>query len=363
MTLNYFLSAGLVFAIAFALSIVLTLMARVIAPRLGLIDKPGGRRLHHPPTARLGALPLWGAFTIAVAAAQLMPVLRQDPKEGIRLIGLLGGGTFIFLVGLLDDKFDLPPWAQFITQFIAAGIGIACLIFIERFNNPLSGEAVVLPFVIAFVLTLFWMVLMMNTVNFLDGIDGLAGGVIFIAALLLFIHAYRPDEYGQQQLSVSLLPLALMGTVLGFLLFNWHPASIFMGSGAVFLGFTIGALSIIGGAKMATILLVMGLPLLDVAWQAARRISEGKNPLVGDRGHVHFRLRDVNVSPRVIALGYYFFCAAFGLLALITTSRQFKLVALIVMISLVMLGFSFVARLSNPIDKKTIDTAQKARGE
>jgi UDP-GlcNAc:undecaprenyl-phosphate/decaprenyl-phosphate GlcNAc-1-phosphate transferase len=136
-----------------------------------------------------------------------------------------------------------------------------------------------------------------------------------------------------------------MGTMLGFLVFNWHPASIYMGSGAVFIGYTLGALAIIGGAKMATILLVMGLPLMDVAWQVARRLATGKNPLFGDRGHTHFRLIDAGVSPKLICTGYYVFCAAFGLLALATTSRQFKLVAIVVMIILVLIGFALVARL------------------
>src|SRR5205823_4302730 len=185
--------------------------------------------------------------------------------------GLLLGGTFIFLVGIIDDRFDLPSLPQYIAQIIAAGIGVAFLIFIERFNNPLTGTTTdPWPFFVTVTLSLFWLGLMMNTLNWLDGVDGLAAGVTFIASLLLFIHTIRPNEYdGRSQLSVSLLPLALMGTSLGFLIFNWHPARIFMGSGAVFLGYTLGALAIIGGAKMATILLVMGLPLMDMAWQVA----------------------------------------------------------------------------------------------
>jgi UDP-GlcNAc:undecaprenyl-phosphate/decaprenyl-phosphate GlcNAc-1-phosphate transferase len=181
-------------------------------------------------------------------------------------------------------------------------------------------------------------------------VDGLAGGVAFIASLLLFIHTMR-----EQQLSVSLLPVALMGTMLGFLRFNWHPATIFMGSGAVYLGYTLGALSIIGGAKMATILLVMGLPLLDVAWQVARRLAEGKNPLVGDRGHLHFRLIDARVNPRLICMVYYLFCAAFGVLALITTSRLYKLIALIAMIVLVMIGFMLVTRLAKKNEEPVVN--------
>jgi UDP-GlcNAc:undecaprenyl-phosphate GlcNAc-1-phosphate transferase len=115
-----------------------------------------------------------------------------------------------------------------------------------------------------------------------------------------------------------------------------------MGGGAYFLGYVLSVLSIIGGAKMATILLVMGLPLFDLAWQAVSRALHGKNPFKGDRGHLHFRLIDVGISPRWIALGYYAFCAFFGTIALTTTSRIFKLLALGVLFLIVVLVFVLV---------------------
>ncbi len=346
---DYLASLAVTFGLSFVLSIGLTLLARAVGCRVGLIDQPRDRHQHEKNIVKFGALPLWGAFTITALVAQRMPVERGDPYEIIRLAGLLLGGTFIFLFGIFDDKFDLPSLPQYIAQIMAAAIGVAFLIFIERFNNPLTGTTTdPWPFFITVTLSLFWLGLMMNTLNWLDGVDGLAAGVTFIASLLLFIHTIRPDEYGQRQLSVSLLPLALMGTTLGFLIFNWYPARIFMGSGAVFLGYTLGSLSIIGGAKMATILLVMGLPLMDMAWQVARRLATGRNPLFGDRGHLHFRLIDAGISPRLICLGYYLFCAAFGVLALATTSRQFKLVAIVVMVVLVLIGFALVARLKGP---------------
>jgi hypothetical protein len=211
------------------------------------------------------------------------------------------------------------------------------LIFIEGFNNPLTGKLTPeWPYAVTVTLTLFWLGFMMNTVNWLDGVDGLAAGVCAVAALMIFIHAaFRLD-----QTSVSLLPLALFGAALGFLPYNFHPARIFMGSnGALFLGYTTGALGIIGGAKMATVLLVMGLPLLDVVWQIARRVSAGQNPTVGDRGHVHYRLLDLGLSPRQIVVGYYVFCALFGAIALVTASRLFKLIALLVMATVIFVGF------------------------
>jgi UDP-GlcNAc:undecaprenyl-phosphate/decaprenyl-phosphate GlcNAc-1-phosphate transferase len=350
---DYLPSLAITFVLSFVLSVGLTLLARAIGPKLGLIDEPRGRHKHFKKVVKFGALPLWGAFTITALVAQRLPVLRGDPNEIIRLAGLLLGGTLIFLFGVADDKQDLSSLKQYIAQIITAGIGVAFLIFIERFNNPLTGTTTdPWPFFVTVTLSLFWLGLMMNTLNWLDGVDGLAAGVTFIASLLLFIHTIRPNEYdGQSQLSVSLLPLALMGTSLGFLIFNWYPARIFMGSGAVFLGYTLGALAIIGGAKMATILLVMGLPLMDMAWQVARRLAKGQNPLFGDRGHLHFRLIDAGISPRLICIGYYLFCAAFGALALVIPSRNssvFKLVAIVVMVVLVLIGFALVARLKGP---------------
>jgi UDP-GlcNAc:undecaprenyl-phosphate GlcNAc-1-phosphate transferase len=183
---------------------------------------------------------------------------------------------------------------------------------------------------------------MMNTVNWLDGLDGLASGVVAIACVVLFLNGVF--RLNPPQHSVAMLPLALLGATLGFLPYNRAPARIFLGSGAYFLGFTLGGLSIIGGAKMASILLVMGLPLLDVVWQIVNRLAQGKSPLLGDRGHLHFRLYDLGLSQRQIVLGYTIFCAVFGGLALAIPSRLYKLIALVVLIGISLLGFFWLSR-------------------
>jgi UDP-GlcNAc:undecaprenyl-phosphate GlcNAc-1-phosphate transferase len=146
--------------------------------------------------------------------------------------------------------------------------------------------------------------------------------------------------------------MALLGATLGFVPFNFAPARIFLGSGAYLLGYLLGVLSIIGGAKMAAILLVMGLPLLDTAWQIVSRIVRGQNPVRGDRGHLHFRLLDIGLSQRQIVIGYYLFCAAFGGLALLIPSRLYKLVALLVMGSLTLLGFMWLSRRASQQHRK-----------
>lgn len=350
--MNSTLAFVIVFVLAITISLAITPLALYLGQRFQIVSTPGGRRQNEGDLRRvskLGGLALFSSFTVAVIVAQFLPVPRFDPYEVIRLVGLLLGGTVIFIVGLLDDIFDFKALPQFLGQFLAAGIAITFQIFIEYFNNPLTGqETEPWPFLVTVILSFFWLVGMMNTVNFLDGLDGLAVGVAFIAGAMLFINsAFRVQP---PQTSVSLLPLALMGASLGFLLYNFYPAQIFMGGGAVYLGYLLGTLSIIGGAKMATILLVMGLPLLDVAWQAVNRLVRGRSPFEGDRGHVHFRLLDMGFSQRQIVLIYYFFCAFFGLLTLVADSQPFKFIALGVMIILVLIGFLLLARSRRQID-------------
>jgi UDP-GlcNAc:undecaprenyl-phosphate GlcNAc-1-phosphate transferase len=342
MSSNHVFSFIVVFLTAFGLSLILTPVARRLGLRWGIMDVPRGRHVHPLAMSKLGGLALYGSFTIAVILAQFLPVVRTDDKEVIRLIGLLVGGTFLFFFGILDDKYELGPVPQYIGQLLGAAIAVLFLIIIEQFNNPLTGALTPKwPYIVTVTVTLFWLGFMMNTVNWLDGLDGLAAGVTAVAALMIFIHAaFRLD-----QVSVSLLPLALLGATLGFLPFNFHPARIFMGTnGALFLGYTIGVLGIIGGAKVATILLVMGLPLLDVVWQIVRRVSVGANPTQGDRGHVHYRLLMLGLSQRQIVIGYYVFCAIFGAIALVTASRLFKLIAIMVMGAVIALGFAILSR-------------------
>ena len=334
----------IVFCLAFGISALLMPIAISLSHHWGIVSRPGGRRLEQKPLPKLGGLGIFAGFIIAVLIAQLLPIPRFDSREWIRLSGLVIGSIFIFAVGVIDDVYDFGFLPQAIAQIIAATIAIAFQIFIESFNNPITGaQTGGWSFIVTVTLSMFWLGLMINTVNLLDGLDGLAGGVAFIAGTMLFINsAFRLEP---AQTSVSLLPLALMGACLGFLLYNFHPSRIIMGGGAMFLGYALGVLSIIGGAKMATILLVMGLPLMDLAWQALNRLRQGKNPFQGDRGHLHFRLLDSGrLGYRQIVFIYYLFCSFFGILTLITSSRMFKFIAFGVMLLLIMIGFALVGR-------------------
>jgi UDP-GlcNAc:undecaprenyl-phosphate GlcNAc-1-phosphate transferase len=242
-------------------------------------------------------------------------------EDGKLLTGVLLGSILMFLFGLVDDLWQLPPWPQFVAQFGVALLAIAFDIIVERVTLPILGLTPFPPW-ITYPLTIFWVMGMINTVNWLDGLDGLAAGVTAIASLLFAIHAYSLG-----QMTVALFPLALAAACLGFLPFNFQPARIFMGGGSMLLGFALASLSILAPAKVATALLVLGIPILDVAWLIIQRWRRG-SPTRSGRDHLHYRLLDLGLTSRQIVLLYYSFCAAFGLLALLIEDRIFKLVAL-----------------------------------
>ncbi len=313
----------LVFVTALVLAYALTPVAARIAVRIGAVDRPGPRRVHESPTPRLGGLPLFLSFSAAIGVSLLYP--RDDPNELARLIGLLAGAALVFAIGALDDVRELGALPQLAVQLIAAGLAVASGVLIIQVPNPFGGS-IPLPTWFAILFTLFWLMGMMNTVNWLDGIDGLAAGVVGIAGIILFAHAFRLEQY-----SIALLALALVGSVLGFLRFNLWPAKIFMGStGAPVLGFALGVLSIIGAARVAFALLVLGIPILDVAWRILSRVRAGRSPFCADRGHLHHRLLDMGLPPRVIVLLYYAFTAVTGILALVLPLPLYKLIALII---------------------------------
>ncbi|HZQ09224.1 MAG TPA: MraY family glycosyltransferase [Anaerolineae bacterium] len=302
-------------------ALVLTPLTIRLARRLDWLDQPAPRRVHQTPTPRLGGIPLSIAFLIGLAAT--IPFPRTDAAELSRIIGLCIGVVIVALVGLVDDVRELKPLPLFIMQFAVALIVIMSGVVVNELPNPLDGSPILLPPMLAIAFTVFWIVAMMNTVNFLDGLDGLVGGVTVIASLVLFLHTFR-----LHQDSLALLALALIGATLGVLVFNFPPAKIFLGSGAYVLGFALAVLSIIGGAKVATALLALAIPILDVAWQILNRLRAGRSPFAPDRGHLHHRLYDEGFSMRAIVLLYYVLTAAFGALALVLPPGLYKLIAL-----------------------------------
>lgn len=321
-----------------------------VAVRLGLFGRTGGRHLKTTAIPRVGGVGIFLGFFLGIALSFALPVTRF-PDEVARIVLMLVGGMVIFFVMLADDLIELAPLPRLFWQFLAAA-----LVVLPRLNGPFAGivigevpnpfhlrvtESLTLPLAVAIPFTLLWIVGMTNAINWIDGIDGLSSGIVFIASAVLFIHTYfRPP--GNPQFTISLLPLALGAAVLGFLRFNWYPSRIIMGDcGAMFLGYALAVASIIGGAKIATTLLVLIVPLLNIAWVILVRMRNGANPMQADRRHLHDRLIDLGWSQRQVVLAAYGICAVFGTIALLFDKRIkffiFSAIALLLMIALILL--------------------------
>lgn len=278
------------------------------------------------------------AYFAALAIVYLLiPPVGDD---ALRLRGVVFGSMVLLLGGLVDDRWDLSPWAQLAIQIGGALIAVGHIVFIEVFTNPLNGKEVWISWrLLAVIITVIWIVGLINTVNWLDGLDGLAAGVGTIAALLFAWHSYR---LGQE--AVAAFPLALAGALLGFIPYNFAPARIFLGTaGAYVVGYNLATLSILSPAKIATALLVLAVPIIDGLWRVIDRLRRGKSPFRGDRGHLHFRLVDEGVPVRRIVVGYYAVSLAFGLVAIFAPGLT-KLVILLLLGSLVLvalIGISF----------------------
>jgi UDP-GlcNAc:undecaprenyl-phosphate GlcNAc-1-phosphate transferase len=325
-----------IFASTAALSVALVSRTIVLCHRLGLLDQPGPRRVHLSPLPRAGGLAVFLAFTFGLMVSFSFDVDRLG-SEPERLVLLLAGSCLIVGFMVYDDTIGIPARLKLVAQTTAAALVVVPRfrgrdhgIVIDSFNVPIAGQ-ISLPLLVAVGFTIFWIVGMMNTMNWIDGLDGLAASVTLVACAVLFAHTYFWPRH-DPQFTISILPLALGAAIVGFLPYNWHPARIILGdAGANFLGFSLAVLSIIGGAKIATALLALGLPVLDVAWVIMYRIAHGRSPLVADRGHLHHRLLDRGWSQSRIVLFVAGVSAVFGLLALVLPSRGYKLGAMLVL--------------------------------
>jgi UDP-GlcNAc:undecaprenyl-phosphate GlcNAc-1-phosphate transferase len=320
---RYQLTSVIIFAAAFGIAAVATFLAGRLGRRWGLVDLPGGRRTHAGAVPRIGGLGLLAGFLLTALALYISGTYLFEHQ--VPLAGVLAGTAFVAVFGLADDRFEFKAAPQFAVQIGAALIAIATTVYIQRVTLPLiNPEAKPFPWFVTYTLTILWVIGMMNTVNFLDGLDGLAAGVGAIAATLFAIHSI---SLGQGQ--IALYSLALAGACLGFLIFNFHPARVFLGSaGAMTLGYALATLSILAPARVATALLVMAIPIADTGFQMIDRWRRGQSPTRGDRGHLHYRLIDLGLSQRQIVLGYWVFCGVFGALALLIPSPLYKLIAI-----------------------------------
>lgn len=317
----------------------LTPLAAAVARRLGIVARPGGEKIHTVAT------PLMGGVAVYLAFAATMVALT--PLRGA-VVGVLAGGLVAVVVGLLDERLTLPPLTHLAGQVAAAVVAVVAGVgVLQTVSVPTAGFAapgIRLPLAIGVVVTLFWIVGWMNTLNFLDGLDGLAAGVSALAALLLAVWAAEeqrfliPTTAGHADL---ILPLALAGALVGFLVFNWHPARIFLGdTGSMFLGMALATISIVGPTKLGTALLVLIIPVLDVAWAIVRRRLRGRSFLSGDKQHVYHRMMELGMSHPATVLTLYLLVLGLGILDLVLFKTQ-KLIAFVVLA--IVLASAFVA--------------------
>ena len=297
-----------------ATAFALTGVARGLGELVGAVDRPRAGEVQLRSVPRSGGYAvlagLWLALVVIVA---LRPAdIPSNPADDLKLLGAILGTVALVPLAILDDRRRLGPWPQFLGQLVVAAIPVAFGLRLESLASPL-GQPFPLPEWLDVPLTLFWIVGMINAVNLIDVMDGLAGGIAAVAALVLFLRSFWFGQY-----SIAALPLALLACLLGFLPRNFYPARVFMGSsGAILLGYWLAVTSVIGGAKVGTAFVVLGLPILDTAWVIVRRLARGRSPFRGgDQEHLPHRLHALGLSHLQTVLLLYAFVAVFGGLSL-----------------------------------------------
>ncbi len=343
---EYFISFILAFIVAFSA----TPIAKSIAFKLGAVDIPkDNRRMHKQPIARLGGLAIIAGFFISLLFSIISSNLFHMGTSinfDLRFVGMVTGSMIIVVMGVIDDIKALSAKLKFPIQVVAAVVIAVTGTRIEFITNPFSivGRSELQPWS-SYLITIIWIVGITNAINFIDGLDGLAAGVSSIALMsLFFVSVIRPDP----DIGTAVLAAMLAGATLGFLPYNFNPAKIFMGdTGATFLGFILGTISIQGTYKQYTAiavavpLLVLALPLFDTAFAILRRIASGKSPMAADRGHLHHRLIDVGLTQKQSVAVIYVASAALGLCAVVLDYKgPISAIILVVAVAIFVIGGS-----------------------
>ena len=336
---------------AFLLAVPLTFLTIAWAKRWGFVDDP---RVHkHPALIHKRAIPRAGGLPIYLAVLVASFLILEPTWQ---ILGIFLGGLILVVVGLIDDKRDLPSSVKLLAQILAAVVVVGSGVGVAFVTNPLAiigvGESVVrldswrIVFnflgehsilVWADLFAIFWIVWVINMINFSSGVDGQMPGIVAVTLAILLAASLRFVTSDPQQLVVGQLALIGMGATLGFLIFNFYPAKIFPGdSGSYFLGYLVAVVAILSGAKVGAAILVMAVPLLDGVFTIVRRVIRRQSPFVGDRGHLHHRLLEIGWSQRSVALFYYSLCAILGAVAL-TLPAGGKIFAAVV-VAVIVLG-------------------------
>ncbi len=327
----FLLKVGLAMLVAAAISCALTPLVKLLAKKVGAMDVPKDeRRMHHTPIPRMGGLAIFLGFLISV-------LIFQKLNERPELAGILLGSVVILILGVLDDILTLRALPKFLVQIVAAVIVVLYGCRIDTF----MGFKV--PDWLSYPVSVIWIVAITNAINFIDGLDGLAAGVSAISAGTMLIVALLllPDPTA---MVCAILLAALVGACVGFIPYNFNPATIFMGdTGSTFLGFMLASISIFGLFKTYAVIsfavpfLVLGLPIFDICFAVIRRLAHGQSPMHADRGHVHHRLIDMGFSQKQAVAISYLLSAILGLSAVVLTDRG-EIQAMIFLIAIIVVG-------------------------
>ncbi|HZA27241.1 MAG TPA: MraY family glycosyltransferase [Actinomycetota bacterium] len=342
-----------------------TPLVRRVAVRFAFIDRPSDRKVHPKPTPTLGGLALWFAVLVGFGAAYALPDFRPLFEASSEPVGVAVAGTIIVALGGYDDVRTLSVPAKVAGQILAAGILLLFGVQLAYFWFPGLG-VLSLSADLALPLTLLWVLAMINAVNLIDGLDGLAAGVVAIAAAAFFVYAQQSGQlWGDSPSPASLLSVVVAGAAVGFLPHNFHPARIFMGdSGSMLLGLVLGAATISGVGRtveptnselaalaipVAIPLLVLAVPFTDVVFAIVRRVRRGRPVTRPDKEHIHHQLLEIGHSHRNAVLLMYLWSAllAGSALAITYIRSRFLAVAMLVFVAVVLVGTSLPRMLRN----------------
>ncbi len=306
----------LAFVFSFLLVFLTVPFVKKLALKTGFVDMPNQRKIHKSPIPLLGGVAIYAGFVITAG------IFTHRSQE---YFGLALGGLIIFLIGIIDDfyktrKRDMKAWPKFLIQIVAASILPFFNIMIQGINIPFAhGTFVTFPIWLRYITTIIWVVGITNMMNFLDGVDGLAAGIAAISSTTLFLIALVKGLPAMAMLSVI-----LVGTSLGFLRHNFHPARIFMGdAGATFLGYVLAAIAVDGAFKSATLVsvaipvLALGVPIMDAFYVIIRRFRENRPIYVADKGHTFHRLIDSGLSQKQTVTFLYLLGICFSLVSIV----------------------------------------------
>lgn len=316
--------------IAFLIAFASTPLAIKIAWKLGLIDDPDKRKhpakLHKKPTPRSGVIPIW--LAVVITSLFFLPPDKY-------LLGILGGATILFILGILDDKYDINPYLRLGGCFAAAGLVVGVGIRIFFITNPFGQGLIHFNQILAVILALLWIAFLSNITNWSSGFDGQLPGIVVVAALTIAFLSFRYSA-DLTQWPVTILAAITAGAYLGFLPFNFFPQKIMTGyGGGILAGFLLAVLAILSTAKIGTTLVVLGIPFIDALYSIIRRIIAGRSPVWGDRGHLHHKLLDeLGWSKKRTAVFYWLLTATLGILALNLHSIQ-KFYTIVMLVALI----------------------------